>query len=140
MEFMGYRREGGMAGVRNHVLILPSVVCANRVARGIAQMVRGTTWIEHQHGCTQLGADAELSKRVLVGHGTHPNVYGVVVVGLGCETLRAQDVAAEIKNACPDKPVQLVIIQDEGGSVKSIVAGASAASAMVGEASRFSRT
>ncbi len=140
MEFTGYRRKDGTVGVRNHVLILPSVVCANRVARGISQMVQGTTWVEHQHGCTQLGADAELSKRVLVGHGTHPNVYGVVVVGLGCETLRAQDVAAEIKSTCPDKPVHLVIIQDEGGSVKSIAAGASAAGAMVGEASRLSRT
>jgi altronate dehydratase large subunit len=140
MEFMGYRREDGTVGVRNHVLILPSVVCANRVARGIAQMVQGTTWVEHQHGCTQLGADAELSKRVLVGHGIHPNVYGVVVVGLGCETLRAQDVAAEIRSTCPDKPVHLVIIQEEGGSVKSIVAGASAAGRMVGEASHLSRT
>jgi altronate dehydratase large subunit len=140
MEFMGYRREDGKAGVRNHVIIIPSVVCANRVARGISQMVRGTTWVEHQHGCNQLGVDAELSKRVLVAHGTHPNVYGVVVVGLGCESMRAQDVAAEIKNACPLKPVHLVIIQDEGGSLKAISAGAGAASVMVGEASRLSRT
>ncbi|MBM4313134.1 MAG: altronate dehydratase [Deltaproteobacteria bacterium] len=140
MEFMGYRREEGAVGVRNHVLVVPSVVCANRVARGISQMVQGSVWVEHQHGCAQLGADAVLSKRVLVGHGTHPNVYGVVVVGLGCETVRAQDVAAEIKEACPRKPVRLVIIQDEGGSTKAIAAGASAAAMMVGEASRLSRT
>lgn len=140
MTLMGYRRANGKAGVRNHVIIIPSVVCANRVARGISQLVTGTTWVEHQHGCTQLGADAELSRRILVAHGTHPNVFGVVVVGLGCETLRAQDVAAEIRNACPEKPVHMVIIQDEGGSVKAIAAGASAAGIMVGEASCLRRT
>jgi len=53
--------------------------------------------VEHQHGCTQLGADAELTSQVLIAHGSHPNVFGVVVVGLGCETIRAQDIAAEIK-------------------------------------------
>ncbi|HUH66832.1 MAG TPA: UxaA family hydrolase [Syntrophales bacterium] len=139
MRFMGYRRKDGNVGIRNHVLIIPSVVCANRVARGISQLVAGTTWVEHQHGCTQLGADAALTKRILVAHGIHPNVYGVVVVGLGCETLRAQDVAEEIKEKCPDKPVHLVMIQDEGGSVRAIAAGASAASKMAAGASSAER-
>ncbi len=139
MEIMGYRRSNGAVGIRNHVLILPVVVCANRVARGIAQLVTGTTWVEHQHGCGQLGVDAELSKRVLVAHGAHPNVYGAVVVGLGCEMLRGQDIAAEILAACPGKPVHLVIIQEEGGSVKATAAGAAAAAAMVGDASGLDR-
>ena len=127
MKFLGYRRPDRGAGLRNHVLIIPSVVCANRVARGISQQVTGTTWVEHQHGCCQLGVDADLTMRVLVAHGTHPNVYGVVVVGLGCETLRAQDVAAKIKEQCPYKPVHLVIIQDRGGSIKATADGATAA-------------
>jgi len=139
MQFMGYRRPDGTAGIRNHVLVVPSVVCANRVARGISQSVAGSTWVEHEHGCTQLGADAELTKRVLVSHGTHPNVYGVVVVGLGCETLRAQEVASAIREQCPYKPVELIIIQDEGGSVKATAKGISAARAMVGEASSLAR-
>lgn len=139
MKFKGFRRPDGTVGIRSHVLVIPSVVCANRVARGISQQIAGTTWVEHQHGCTQLGADAELTAHVLVSHGTHPNVFGVVVVGLGCETIRAQDIAAAIKKQCPYKPVHLVIIQDEGGSVKATAAGASAARRMVGEASRLER-
>jgi altronate dehydratase large subunit len=139
MQFKGYRRPDGTAGLRNHILVIPSVVCANRVARGISQQVAGTTWIEHQHGCCQLGADAELTMRVLVAHGTHPNVYGVIVVGLGCETLRAQDVAARIKEQCPYKPVHLVIIQDRGGSIKATADGASAAREMAGAASCLTR-
>ena len=140
MTIMGYRRANGAVGIRNHVLILPSVVCANRIARGISQLVAGTTWVEHQHGCTQLGADAKLTRRVLVSHGTHPNVYGVVVVGLGCETMRAQDVAADIRNQAPHKPVHLVIIQDEGGSLKAMAAGAGAAAEMVKAASNEKRS
>lgn len=139
MKFMGYRRADGKIGIRNHVLILPAVVCANRVARGIAEMVSGAVWVEHQNGCTQLGADLELSKRVLVAHGTHPNVFGIVVVGLGCETLRAQAVVEAIQAACPEKPVKLVIIQDEGGSVKATMVGATAAREMLGQASREAR-
>ncbi|MHB8908007.1 MAG: UxaA family hydrolase [Syntrophales bacterium] len=140
MKIMAYRRSNGTVGVRNHVLILPSVVCGNRVSRGIAQSVTGTTWVEHQHGCNQLGVDAEQTRRVLVGHGAHPNVYGVVVVGLGCENMRAQDIAADIRAACPGKPVHVVIIQQEGGSVKATAAGAAAAAAMVAEASCLPRT
>jgi altronate dehydratase large subunit len=139
MNFQGYRRPDGKVGIRNHVLVIPSVVCANRVARGISQQVAGTVWVEHQHGCTQLGADAALTARVLAAHGAHPNVYGVVVVGLGCETVRAQDVAAAISRECPYKPVSLVVIQDEGGSVKATAAGVAAAREMVGAASLLAR-
>ena len=139
MKFKGYRRPDGKVGIRNHVLILPSVVCANRVARGIAQAVTGAAWVEHQHGCTQLGADAELTARVLVAHGTHPNVYGIIVVGLGCETTRAQDIAAAVKKACPYKKVETIIIQDEGGSVKATARGATFARQMLADASLLER-
>jgi len=89
VEFMGYRRPDGTAGIRNHVLVMPTVVCANQVARAISQNVKGTTWFEHQHGCSQLAPDAAQTARALIGHGAHPNVYGVIVVGLGCEVVRA---------------------------------------------------
>lgn len=139
MKFMGYLRPDKSVGIRNHVLIMPTVVCANQVARGISANVKGTTWFEHQHGCSQLAPDAAQTARALIGHGTHPNVYGVVVVGLGCEVVRAQEVAAAIKKQCPYKPVQLVIIQDEGGSYKSIQAGSIAAHHMVLAASVIKR-
>jgi altronate dehydratase large subunit len=62
-----------------------------------------------------------------------------VIVGLGCETIRAQDIADEIRKRCPYKPVHLVVIQDEGGSLKATAAGASAAREMVMEASHMER-
>ena len=139
MEFMGYLRPDGSVGMRNHVLIMPTVACANQVARAISMNVKGTTWFEHQHGCSQLAPDAAQTARALIGHGTHPNVYAVVVVGLGCEVVRAQDVAAAIKKECPYKEVHLVIIQDEGGSYNAIQAGSIAAHRMVLAASLVTR-
>ncbi|MDR3591047.1 MAG: UxaA family hydrolase [Negativicutes bacterium] len=139
MTFMGYRRADGTAGTRNHILILPTVACANQVTRSIARQVQGTVWVEHQHGCSQLAPDAAQTARVFVGHGIHPNVFGIVVVGLGCEGVRAQDVAAEIRRRCPYKPVHCVIIQDAGGSLSAIAAGARAAEQIVKEASRCVR-
>jgi len=139
MDFLGYRRSEHCVGVRNHILIMPTVVCANQVARAISANVKSTTWFEHQHGCSQLSPDAAQTARAFIGHGTHPNVYGVVVVGLGCEVVRAQEVAAEIKAQCPNKPVHVVIIQDEGGSYKAIQAGSIAAHGMVLAASMLKR-
>ncbi len=139
MEFMGYRRADGTAGTRNHVLILPTVACANNVTRSIARQVPGAVWVEHQHGCSQLAPDAAQTARVFVGHGIHPNVFGIVVVGLGCEGVRAQDVAGEIKRLRPYKPVHCVIIQDAGGSFSAIAEGARAALQMVKDASRCVR-
>jgi altronate dehydratase large subunit len=139
MNFMGYRRPDGAVGIRNHVLIIPTVVCANQVARGISHSAKGTVWVEHQHGCSQLAPDAAQTAKVFIGHGTHPNVYGVVVVGLGCEVVRAQEVAAEIQRQCPHKPVHCVIIQDAGGSYNAIAEGALAAHKMVEAASLLAR-
>lgn len=139
MNFMGYKRPDGSVGIRNHILVMPTVVCANRVARGIAQQVQGVVWFEHQHGCSQIGIDAQRTANILIGHGMNSNVFGVVVVGLGCETVRAQNVAAEIQARCPAKAVQVIIIQEEGGSFKAMAAGAAAAQKMVQSASLLSR-
>ena len=140
MNFMGYCRPDGSVGIRNHVLVIPTVGCANQVARGIARTVEGTVWVEHQHGCSQLAPDAAQTEKVFVGHGRNPNVFGVVVVGLGCEVVRAQEVAAEIKKQCPYKPVHCVIIQDCGGSYRAITDGSIAAHKMIEDASMMARS
>lgn len=132
MEVQGYVRPWGGIGIRNHVLILPVVVCAGEVAQRIAQAVPGTVAVPHQHGCGQIGADFEQTKRTLVGFGAHPNVAGVVVVGLGCEKVAAEEVAAEIAARGPK--VELVVIQKEGGSHRAVERGVELARRLVQEA------
>jgi len=38
--FLGYRRPDGRVGVRNHLLVVPTVICASVVAERIAQSLQ----------------------------------------------------------------------------------------------------
>lgn len=134
---MGYRRPDGRVGARNHVLILPTITCAAQAAKQITQLVHGTVSFMHQHGCAQVGPDYEQTFRTYAGMGMNPNVYGVVVLGLGCETHQARSVASEI--AASGKPVEVVSIQDHGGTLQAVAQGAKIAARMVQEASCLQR-
>jgi altronate dehydratase large subunit len=132
--FQGYRRSQGLPGVRNAVAVIPSVFCANTVARRIAEHVAGAIAFCHPVGCSQVGLDLELTARGLKGLGRHPNFYGVVVVGLGCERLRARELADSI--AAMGKPVEILVIQEEGDTLKAIEKGVVFAGRLVEESSR----
>ena len=41
MKFQGYQRENGAVGVRNHLLVLASVSCANGVVEAIGRELPG---------------------------------------------------------------------------------------------------
>lgn len=123
IELLGYRREDNKFGLRNKVIIIPSVHCANKCVENIALANLDSVYINHQHGCSQLNYDAEQTKSVLVGHGTNPNVYGVLIVGLGCEVVQAKEIYERIKNITPYKKVRYLVIQEEGGVNKTIKKG-----------------
>jgi len=121
MEFMGFGREDGSVGVRNHVAVIPSVFCANKVAERIAMQVEGAVALPHWLGCAQLGEDLELTIRVLKKIGAHPNVSALVVVGLGCERFKPSEFVEDVIPS--GKPVELVHIQNLGGSLKAVQQG-----------------
>lgn len=135
--FLGYKRNDGTVGVRNHVLILPTTVCASHVARRITEEVQGTIPLPHEHGCAQKGADCEQTKRVLVGIARNPNVAAVLLVGLGCETISAPEVKEEIVSS--QKPVEILIIQDSGGTQQSIQKGSMIARKLLEYAEKLER-
>ena len=108
-------------GVRNHLLVVPTVACAAHVASRVAAAVTGAAAVPHQHGCAQIGADAAMTFRTLAGVGRNPNVGGVLVVGLGCEQVKMEALAAAIRAS--GKPVETVGIQDEGGTTPAIARG-----------------
>ena len=118
----GYRRADGHWGIRNHLLIIPTSVCASETASRIASLIPGAVAIPHQHGCCQVGEDYKQTVRTLVGFGRNPNVGAVLVVGLGCEGIQPQVVAEEIAKS--GKPVETITIQQCGGTLKTISAGA----------------
>src|ERR1041384_890967 len=80
--FLGYRRENGRVGVRNHVIILPLDDLSNAAAEAVAFNIKGALAIPHPYGRLQFGADLELHFKTLIGTGANPNVAAVVVIGI----------------------------------------------------------
>ena len=119
--FKGYRRPDGQVGVRNYIGVIPTVFCANRVAKLIADQVDGAICLAHPVGCSQVGEDFEITARTLIAMGNHPNLAAVLVVGLGCERFTAQEFYDNIKIS--KKPVEMIGIQKEGDSLKTIEKG-----------------
>ncbi len=80
--FLGYRRENGRVGVRNHVVILPLDDLSNAASEAVAHNIKGALAIPHPYGRLQFGADLDLHFRTLIGAGCNPNVAAVVVIGI----------------------------------------------------------
>src|SRR5205809_3719267 len=80
--FLGYRRENGRVGVRNHVIILPLDDLSNSACEAVAYNVKGAMAIPHPYGRLQFGADLDLHFKTLIGAGSNPNVAAVVVIGI----------------------------------------------------------
>ncbi|WMX54836.1 UxaA family hydrolase [Peribacillus sp. R9-11] len=128
----GYRRSNGKFGIRNHLLIIPTVICANHVANRIQQAVPDSVAIPHQHGCSQIGDDKERTHRLLGGMGKNPNVGAVLLISLGCEVIDAKVLKQEIEEET-GKPVEWLDIQDAGGTVKAIQKGSELAKSLFKE-------
>jgi altronate dehydratase large subunit len=138
MIFAGYRRRNGTVGVRNHVLVMPSVMCANHVVDRIGRRVPDVITIAHPTGCSQVGADFEQTKRTLAGFAANPNVAAVLVVGLGCESNESKALAAEI--AARGQRVEVIGIQESDGTSNTIARGVEIARALLRETQPLERT
>jgi len=108
-------------GVRNHIAVIPSVFCAAKTAEMIAKGIEGGVVLRHPVGCGQVGLDFEFTARTLTAMGNHPNVAAVVVVGLGCERFKAAELYEGIRKT--GKPVGMVVIQEDGGTVPTVEKG-----------------
>jgi len=81
-ELLGYRRENGRVGVRNHVVILPVDDISNAACEAVASHIKGTLALPHSYGRLQYGEDLELHFRTMIGTGSNPNVAAAVVIGI----------------------------------------------------------
>lgn len=131
--FEGFVRPDGRVGTRNHLLVLTSVNCSASVAKVIAARARdaglgaavdGVTALTHHGGCA-LGQDSEglaNLRRTLAGYATHPNVGGVLIVGLGCESNQIEGLL-DAEGLVTGDRLRTSVIQDEGGSAATVEAG-----------------
>ena len=134
--FMGYKRSDGRVGVRNHVLVIPT--CACDVAEMITRNLPGAVGIHNQNGCGQVAGDRAMTLKLLAGMAANPNVYGVLLVGLGCEQLK-WDIVKEAIGLLTEKLVEVVEIQQCGGIRRTVAEGKRLAEKMIADAALCSR-
>ena len=132
--FLGYRRENGRVGVRNHVIVLPVDDLSNAAAEAVAHNIKGAMALPHPYGRLQFGADLELHFRTLIGTGANPNVAAAVVIGI--EPNWTKRVADGI--AASGKPVAAFSIEGLG-DLTVIEQASRAAAAMLHDATALSR-
>jgi altronate dehydratase large subunit len=137
LKFLGYRRGNGSVGVRNHVLVFPTVICASSVARKIADAVPGTVFVTHQHGCGHLGEEKEHMIRAMTGFCSNPNVGGVLLVGLGCEMLTAELLGVELR--ATGQRVETLATQAIQGTAEAVARGKELAQRLLKEAEKAQR-
>ncbi len=133
--FMGYRRDNGRVGIRNHVIILPLDDLSNAACEAVANNIKGTLALPHAYGRLQFGEDLELHFRTLIGTGCNPNVAAVVVIGIEPEwTKRIVDGIAKT-----GKPVAGFAIE-KNGDLATICAASRKAKEFVQYATELQRT
>src|SRR5512143_1859466 len=137
-EISGFIRQNGTVGIRNHVLVLPTVSCVNGVIRRISMEVPDAVCVPHAYGCGRGGPrDVQILFRMLAGMVHHPNVGAVVLIGLGCELSNTKNLWDWIKDC--GKPVEIFNVQ-ELGSLKTAQKGAAAAERLLGKIKTQPRT
>src|SRR5207237_637329 len=136
VSFLDYRRPDARVGIRNHVLVVPTVICSAVVAERIAESIAPVgAALPHLAGCGQLGPDLALTHETLAAYCRHPNVGAVIVVALGCEQVVAQRLADEARRA--GKDAYIVAIQSEGGTLRATAKGIDIARELAASVSRI---
>jgi altronate hydrolase len=160
--FLGYPRPRGLSGTRNYILVVSTVNCSAQTARAIAQAfppetlaaypnVDGVLAITPSTGCSMVAGSLahrylQRTQLNLIGH---PNVGGILFVGLGCEVnqladlveahraAQSADEAGAEAGACQVGPY--LTLQEQGGTQATITAGRQAVLDMLPRVNRCQR-
>ncbi|AQR61161.1 galactonate dehydratase [Brevundimonas sp. LM2] len=150
--FDGYLRPDGRVGTRNFLAVVTSVNCSAMVAKRIAREVEtrlgdgfpnidGVVAVTHGSGCAMesAGEAMDMLRRTLAGYARHPNVAGVLMLGLGCETNQLSGLT-EAEGLASGDALSVLTIQGEGGTSATITAGVARMMAMADAANALTRT
>lgn len=135
-KIMGYPRKHGKFGIRNRVLILSLVQCANSAVDQISART-GAPAIKIDTGCGEYHEAEERTNLGLIRAGQHPNVYGVLLVSLGCQWTDPAYIQREIEKY--DTKVYHLCIQDEGGVRNTVEHGTALVQQMMDDGARMER-
>ncbi|WP_254547116.1 UxaA family hydrolase [Halomarina pelagica] len=132
-EFLGYERDDGSIGIRNHVPIIATAPYANDTVERAADIVENTIPITHPLGRCQTKPDVFQTYRTLLGYATHPNTYGAVVVAHAGEIVDGDELADDVAET--GRPSESVNVHREKGVMNALKATVDAAQGMVRDAS-----
>ena len=118
-------RADGRKGIRNVLLVISTVECAHHVALKICRAFDDSDEVHFLNwsGC----APNQYAVAMLEALTTHPNVGGVLLVGLGCEGLKAPALAETV--VASGRWCERLLIQESGGTQSSILKGIDAVNA-----------
>lgn len=150
--FQGFVRPGGGVGTRNFIGILSSVNCSATVIKRIAAHftperlaayphVDGVAAFAQTSGCGMSSPSEhfDVLRRTLAGYARHPNLAGVLIVGLGCERNQV-DSLVDSQGLKEGKLLRTMVMQDVGGTRATIEAGIRAIEEMLPIANEARRT
>lgn len=150
--FMGYKRDNGKVGTRNYIGILTTVNCSGTPAKQIASMfsapgaldafpnVDGVIALTHDSGCgmRNQGEGYEILKRTFEGYVRHPNFGGVLLIGLGCETMQVQKLLDDL-GLQESETFRAFTIQEVGGTRASVEKGMEFLTALIPKVNAIER-
>jgi altronate hydrolase len=150
--FMGIVRDNGQVGTRNYIGVLSTVNCSATVVHKIAEWftperlaefpnIDGVCAFAHGTGCgmEMTGEPMDLLRRTLAGYARHANLAGALIVGLGCERNQINGLLKE-QNLSVSSRLRTFVMQETGGTRKTIEAGVAAVKEMLPDANRVMRT
>jgi altronate hydrolase len=144
LTFMGFRRADGRVATRNYIGIISTVNCSASVSKMAAQQfahpgaldafpnVDGIVPITHSFGCCidHEGEGIRQLRRTIGGYVRHPNFAGVIIVGLGCESNQMSAILVA-EGAKPSSTLVPLVIQEQGGTQKTVDAVVAAVKGML---------
>jgi altronate hydrolase len=150
--FQGIVRENGEVATRNYIGVLSTVNCSATVVHKIAEWftperladypnVDGVVAFSHSIGCgmEMSGEPMALLRRTMAGYARHPNLAAALIVGLGCERNQLAGLMDQ-EDLKVDSRLHTFIMQENGGTRKTIEAGIKAVLELLPQANRVKRT
>ena len=133
MNFSGFERPNDLVGIRNIILVMAIADCAEPPARMIAEGIENAVSVSQYQGCIDMQVVP-----TLIGVARNPNVYGTVLVAMGCESQEPSSLREAIATA--GKPVEIISIQETGGIRKAVARGREVVKRMAEAARKLRRT
>ncbi|WP_144108131.1 UxaA family hydrolase [Paraburkholderia sp. BCC1886] len=150
--FMGFRRADGRVATRNYIGVVSTVNCSATVTKLVAQHfsapgkldaypnIDGIVPVTHSFGCCidHNGEGVQQLRRTIGGFIRHANFAGILVIGLGCEAnqMGALFIAEGVE---PSATMVPLVIQEQGGTQKTVDAAIAAIETMLPVANAVQR-